>query len=149
MHYVIIPLVSMVMSLYLIYLEKTKLQSLRSSVQLIYFINAMQLSLIFPLPFKDIGLIALGISCCFTLLAGKFHRASAISLDFFNGGMSAVMGAMVGITAVNPTLCGLPMSISSISHTRIAFSLMGLLLLGVTILIIQFSFRRNHTIVGK
>ncbi|WP_269052411.1 hypothetical protein [Sporosarcina sp. G11-34] len=65
----------------------------------------------------------------------------SIAAGFFYGGLAAIMGTMVGATAVNPALCGLPISKLPINDPGLAVGVFGLVLLGVTVLLVKSSLK--------
>ncbi|WP_318618024.1 hypothetical protein [Sporosarcina sp. YIM B06819] len=70
------------------------------------------------------------------------QKSQSIATGFFFGGLAAIMGTMVGAAAINPALCGLPMSRLSIQNPSIAVGSFGVVLLGVTAMLVRYSSKR-------
>lgn len=79
--------------------------------------------------------IGIVIGTQFSSVAGR----QSVLAGFFNGGVAAVMGTMVGTLAFDPTLCGLPASSLGFQNTGITIGVFGLLLLCATTLFVRFS----------
>jgi hypothetical protein len=107
--------------------------------QITSFVIAITLYLVFPMDFTVICTVNLWIGIVIGAQFGVVTRKQSVVAGFFNGGVAAVMGTMVGAVSVDPTLCGLPASTLSLQNTGIAVGLFGLLLLCATTLLVRFS----------
>lgn len=107
--------------------------------QITSFVIAITLYLVFPMDFTVICTVNLWIGIVIGAQFGSMQRKSSAISGFFNGGIAAVMGTMVGAVSFNPTLCGLPASTLTLQNTSIAIGIFALLLLSVTMLLVRFS----------
>lgn len=107
--------------------------------QVTSFVIAIILYLVFPMDFTIICTVNLWVGI---VIGAQFSSVLSKQLavaGFFNGGMAAVMGTMVGVIAFDPTLCGLPESTLSLQNTGMAVGIFGLLLLCATTLLVRYS----------
>ncbi len=107
--------------------------------QIISFVIAINLYLVFPMDFTVICTVNLWIGIVIGAQFGAVIRKYSVVAGFFNGGVAAVMGTMVGAVSFDPTLCGLPASTLSLQNTGIAVGIFGLLLLCATTLLVRIS----------
>ena len=107
--------------------------------QITSFVIAITLYLVFPMDFTVICTVNLWIGIVIGAQFGSMQRKPSVIAGFFNGGVAAVMGTMVGAIAFDPTLCGLPASTLTLQNTGIAIGIFGLLLLCATTLLVRFS----------
>ncbi|MBO0603427.1 hypothetical protein I2483_17310 [Sporosarcina sp. E16_3] len=107
--------------------------------QITSFVIAMTLYLVFPIDFTVICTVNLWIGIVIGTQFSSVTRKQSLLAGFFNGGVAAVMGTMVGAVTIDPTLCGLPESTLTLQNTGIAVGIFGLLLLCATTLLVRFS----------
>ena len=111
--------------------------------QMTSFVIGILLHLVFPLKFI--------VSCAMNLWIGAFisiffcltQKSQSVSASFFCGGLAAIMGTMVGAAAINPTLCGLPMSRLPIQNPSLAVGIFGVVLLGIAALLVKYSLKND------
>lgn len=107
--------------------------------QITSFVIAITLYLVFPIDFTVICTVNLWIGIVIGTQFSSVTRKQSVLAGFFNGGVAAVMGTMVGAVTFDPTLCGLPESTLTLQNTGIAVGIFGLLLLCATTLLVRFS----------
>jgi len=107
--------------------------------QITSFVIAITLYLVFPIDFTIICTANLWIGIVIGTQFSSVTRNNSVLAGFFNGGVAAVMGTMVGAISFDPTLCGLPASTLTLQNTGIAVGIFGLLLLCATTLLVRFS----------
>ncbi len=107
--------------------------------QITSFVIAITLFLVFPIDFTVICTVNLWIGIVIGTQFSSVTRKQLVLAGFFNGGVAAVMGTMVGAVTFDPTLCGLPESTLTLQNTGIAVGIFGLLLLCATTLLVRFS----------
>lgn len=107
--------------------------------QITSFVIAITLYLVFPMDFTVICTVNLWIGIVIGTQFSSVTRKQSVLAGFFNGGVAAVMGTMVGAVSFDPTLCGLPASTLTLQSTGIAIGIFGLLLLFATTLLVRFS----------
>ncbi len=107
--------------------------------QITSFVIAITLYLVFPIDFTVICTVNLWIGIVIGTQFSSVTRKQSVLAGFFNGGVAAVMGTMVGAISFDPTLCGLPASTLTLQNTGIAVGIFGLLLLCATTLLVRFS----------
>ena len=112
--------------------------------QITSFVIAIALYLVFPIDFTIICTVNLWIGIVLGTQFSSVTKKQSVQAGFFNGGVAAVMGTMVGAISFDPTLCGLPASTLSLQNTGIAVGIFGLLLLCVTTLLVRFSLMKNE-----
>ncbi|MBO0587849.1 hypothetical protein [Sporosarcina sp. E16_8] len=111
--------------------------------QITSFVIAITLYLIFPIDFTVICTVNLWIGIVIGTQFSSVASGKSVLAGFFNGGVAAVMGTMVGAISFDPTLCGLPASTLTLQNTGIAVGIFGLLLLCATTLLVRFSLLKN------
>lgn len=107
--------------------------------QITSFVIAITLYLVFPIDFTVICTVNLWIGIVIGTQFSSVARKQLVLAGFFNGGVAAVMGTMVGAVTFDPTLCGLPESTLTLQNAGIAVGIFGLLLLCATTLLVRFS----------
>lgn len=107
------------------------------------FVIAITLYLVFPIDFTVICSVNLWIGIVIGTQFSSLAKKQSVLAGFFNGGVAAVMGTMVGAISFDPTLCGLPASPLSLQNTGIALGIFGLLLLCATTLLVRFSLMKK------
>jgi hypothetical protein len=107
--------------------------------QITSFVIAITLYLVFPMDFTVICTVNLWIGIVIGSQFGSVTRKQSVVAGFFNGGVAAVMGTMIGAIAFNPALCGLPASTLTLQNTGVAVGIFGLLLLCATTLLVRYS----------
>ncbi|MCZ2259920.1 hypothetical protein KSU66_15580 [Sporosarcina sp. G11-34] len=105
------------------------------------FVIGTLLYLVFPMKFSVSCAINIWIGASIGTLFCSIKGWQSIAAGFFYGGLAAIMGTMVGATAVNPALCGLPISKLPINDPGLAVGVFGLVLLGVTVLLVKSSLK--------
>ena len=87
--------------------------------------------------------VGCAINLCIGALVGilfcSIKGSKSVTAGFFCGWLAAIMGTMVGATAINPTLCGLPLSKLPIGNPGLAVGILGLVLLGFTVLLVRYT----------
>jgi hypothetical protein len=118
-----------------------------SAGQIVSLVTALNLFLIFPINFVFIASINLFIGCIIGVLFGSRKKLQSIVIGFFNGGISGIMGTMIGAVAFDPALCGLPVSSVSLQNIGLTIGVFGLILLIITTVLIRFSLieRKNQS----
>lgn len=107
--------------------------------QITSFVIAITLYLVFSIDFTVICTVNLWIGIVIGTQFSSVIRRQSLLAGFFNGGVAAVMGTMVGAVTSDPSLCGLPESTLTLQNTGIAVGIFGLLLLCATTLLVRFS----------
>lgn len=111
--------------------------------QITSFVIAITLYLVLPMDFTVICTINLWIGIVIGTQFSSVVKKQSVLAGFFNGGVAAIMGTMVGAISFDPTLCGLPASTLTLQNTGIAVGIFGLLLLCATTLLVRFSLMKK------
>jgi len=69
---------------------------------------ALNLFLLFPQHFEVVSTFTLLLGIVIGAMFGSMVNMQSFIAGVFNGGVGAIMGAMLGAVALDPSLCGLP-----------------------------------------
>lgn len=109
-----------------------------SSLGLVASLNLM---LIFPNYFEIVGVLNLLLGITIGFLFGSLLNGQSLIAGIFNGGISAIMGTMLGAVVMTPAICGLPGTFVSEQDMIIFFTLFSLCIQGISALLLIFSFK--------
>jgi hypothetical protein len=79
-------------------------------------------------PMNAIGGLILLCSAGIGILFGSMVNAQTVIAGVFNGGIGGIMGIMLGAVALDPSLCGLPMTFFTEQAMVFFFTLLSLIL---------------------
>jgi hypothetical protein len=107
--------------------------------QMTSFVIGILLYIVFPYKFIVICAINIWIGVFIGILFCSTQNSQSVGAGFFCGGHASIMGTMVGAAAINPTLCGLPLTRLPIQNPGIVVGVFGVVLLGVTAMLVRYS----------
>lgn len=111
--------------------------------QMTSFVIGMLLYLICPLKFSVSCAINIWIGAFIGIFFCSIKGSQSVAAGFFYGGLATVMGTMVAAAAVNPTLCGLPISKLSIENPGLVVGIFGLVLLAFLVLLVRYPLKNE------
>jgi hypothetical protein len=104
-------------------------------------VASLNLILLFPNHFEIVGVLNILLGITIGFLYGSMLNAQSLIAGIYNGGISAIMGTMLGVVVKNPSICGLPDTIASEQEMMIFFALFSLCIQGISALLLIFSFK--------
>ncbi|MBT2638323.1 MULTISPECIES: hypothetical protein [unclassified Bacillus (in: firmicutes)] len=104
-------------------------------------VASLNFMLLFPNHFGVVGVLNILLGITIGFLYGSMFNAQSLIAGIYNGGISAIMGTMLGLVVKNPAICGLPGTIASEQEMIIFFALFSLCIQGISALLLQFSFK--------
>ncbi|MFT9599533.1 hypothetical protein [Mesobacillus sp.] len=135
-------------SLYYVILKSRLLFSDRFGYTVSYFasstlglVASLNLILLFPNHLEIVGVLNILLGLTIGFLFGSMLNAQSLIAGIYNGGISAIMGTMLGVVVKNPAICGLPGTIASEQETMIFFALFSLCIQGISAILLLFSFK--------
>ncbi|RXJ02411.1 hypothetical protein DS745_06820 [Anaerobacillus alkaliphilus] len=88
-----------------------------------------------------VGSINILLGIFIGLLFGSLVNTQTIVAGVYNGGVSGIMGTMIGAVAYDPSICGLPFTESLQQTTVMYFGIGSFILFLLTIRLLHFSLR--------
>lgn len=104
-------------------------------------VASLNLILLFPNQFEFVGVLNILLGITIGFFYGSMLNAQSLIAGIYNGGISAVMGTMLGAVINKPSICGLPGTIVSEQEMMIFFALFSLCIQGISALLLLFSFK--------
>lgn len=104
-------------------------------------VASLNLILLFHSHFEIVGVLNILLGITIGFLYGSMLNAQSLIAGIYNGGISAIMGTMLGVVVKNPAICGLPGTIASEQEMIIFFALFSLCIQGISALLLIFSFK--------
>ncbi|WP_246942911.1 hypothetical protein [Bacillus pinisoli] len=105
-----------------------------------FFLAMMLIFLIPGTSFMVIAAVIVGV--LLGALFGSLYKMQTILLGIWNGGIGGLMGSMLGLVVLDPSLCGLPGTAArDIANNIILFSIFGTIILFTTMWLVRFSLR--------
>ena len=105
--------------------------------QITSFVIGTLLYLVFPLKFSISCAINIWIGALVGRMFCSIKGPKLVAAGFFYGGLATIMGTMVAAAAVNPALCGFPISKLPIENPGLAVGIFGLVLLAIMVLLVR------------
>lgn len=104
-------------------------------------VASLNLILLFPNQFEVVGALNILLGITIGFLYGSMLNGQSLIAGIYNGGISAIMGTMLGAVVKNPAICGLPGTFVSEQEMLIIFTLFSLGIQGISALLLLFSFK--------
>ncbi|WLR57005.1 hypothetical protein LC048_09110 [Mesobacillus subterraneus] len=104
-------------------------------------VTSINLVLLFPNHLEIVGVLNILLGITFGFSYGSMLNAQSLMAGIYNGGLSAIMGTMLGVIIKNPAICGLPGTIASEQEMVIFFALFSLCIQGISAILLIFSFK--------
>lgn len=104
-------------------------------------VASLNLTLLFPSQLEIVGLLNILLGITVGYLYGSMLNAQSLIAGMYNGGISALMGTMLGAVIDKPSICGLPGTFASEQELVFSFALLSLCIQGISALLLLFSFR--------
>jgi hypothetical protein len=104
-------------------------------------VASLNLILLFPNQFEFVGVLNILLGITIGFFYGSMLNAQSLIAGIYNGGISSVMGTMLGAVINKPSICGLPGTIVSEQEMMIFFALFSLCIQGISALLLLFSFK--------
>lgn len=102
---------------------------------------SLNLTLLFPEQFEIVGVLNILLGITIGYFYGSLLNEQSLIAGIYNGGISAIMGTMLGAVVRKPAICGLPENIVSEHEMLIFFTLFSLCIQGIAALLLLFSFK--------
>ncbi|RSD25407.1 hypothetical protein [Mesobacillus subterraneus] len=102
---------------------------------------SLGLVLLFQNHIEMIGVLNILIGIGFGWLYGSLLNSQSIIAGIYHGGISGMMGTMLGAIVLDPSICGLPESLLSGQNIIVVFALLSVCIQGLSALLLLFSFR--------
>lgn len=106
--------------------------------QISSFVSGTLIYLVFPFEFSTVGVINIWLGAFIGMLFCWKNESKLISGGLFFGGLASVMGTMVGALAVNPAICGLPITKLPIQNPDAVIGFLSVIILFVTGLLANY-----------
>ena len=104
-------------------------------------VASLNLILLFPNHFEIVGVLNILLGITIGFLYGSMLNAQSLIAGIYNGGISAIMGTMLGLVVKKPAICGLPGTIASEQEMMIFFAIFSLCIQGISAILLLFSFK--------
>ncbi|MBT2692520.1 hypothetical protein [Bacillus sp. ISL-55] len=104
-------------------------------------VASLNLTLLFPNHFEIVAVLNILLGITIGYLFGSMLNAQSLIAGIYNGGISAIMGTMLGLVVKNPAICGLPGTIATEQEMMIFFALFSLCIQGISAILLIFSFK--------
>ncbi|UYZ20131.1 hypothetical protein [Mesobacillus jeotgali] len=104
-------------------------------------VASLNFILLFPNHFQIVGVLNILLGITMGFLYGSMLNAQSLIAGIYNGGISAIMGTMLGLVVKKPAICGLPGTIASEQEMIIFFALFSLCIQGISAILLFFSFK--------
>ncbi|MEW8970554.1 MAG: hypothetical protein AB2411_08005 [Mesobacillus sp.] len=104
-------------------------------------VASLNLTLLFPAQFEIVGVLNILLGITIGYLYGSLLNEQSLIAGIYNGGISAIMGTMLGAVVRKPAICGLPENIISEQEMLVFFTLFSLCIQGIAALLLLFSFK--------
>lgn len=104
-------------------------------------VTALNLFLIFPDHFGVMSVLNMLIGISIGVAFGAILNTQSLIAGFFNGGVGGMMGTMIGAVALDPSICGLPVSSIAEQSSILFLGLFSFFLLSLTFTLLCFALR--------
>ncbi|WNF21042.1 hypothetical protein [Mesobacillus jeotgali] len=104
-------------------------------------VASLNLTLLFPSQFEIVGVLNILLGITIGYFYGSLLNEQSLIAGIYNGGISAIMGTMLGAVVRKPAICGLPENIVSEQEMMVFFTLFSLCIQGIAALLLLFSFK--------
>lgn len=104
-------------------------------------VASLNLILLFQNQFEIVVVLNILLGIIIGLLYGSMFNDQSLIAGIYNGGISSIMGTMLGAVIKKPSICGLPGTFASEQESIIFFALFSLCIQAISALLLLFSFK--------
>lgn len=112
-----------------------------TSSSVLSLVVSMIIYFIIPADVAYVTFLTTAIGACIGIAFGSLVKFQSLLSGCFHGMIGGIMGTMLGAVVLDPSICGLPLTVSRIDQMMLSFSLFGTCIVFVTSFLVYYALR--------